>query len=496
MLSPKLLQRERMSTVDTAWLRMDSGGNLMMIVSVLMFDRPLDLARFKRTMKQRFLSYGRFRSRVVQDLTGAWWEEQEVDLDHHIVQTRLTAKKGASNKPALEALVGELSATALDPDQPLWQMHLVDNCVGNDGGVRQAVIIRIHHCIADGIALVGVLLSMFDAARDTSLAVDEDADENADENAEDTFTGDEDNPWGELLQPVTRAGIQAINLSTSMMTKYLWAMAESNHLIARFADMAQIGGKLTQDAVKLVAMTEDSRTRLKGVPQGAKRVAWSEPLPLADIKIVGKVFGASINDLLMSSVAGAIGAYLRDKGDTVPEDTELRAMVPVNLRKSSRREKLGNAFGLVPLVLPVGIEDPLARLAEVHARMGELKGGYQALVAMAVLGVLGATPRQVQNEIQNYFARKATAVMSNVPGPQAPLYLAGSRLDQIMFWVPQSGDIGVGVSILSYNGGVQFGIVVDEAIADDPEQIIERFAPEFEKLVLLALMSEWPDGAS
>jgi len=493
MLSPHLLQRERMSTVDTAWLRMDSDGNLMMIVSVLMFDRPLDLARFKRTMKLRFLSYSRFRSRVVQDLAGAWWEEQGVDLGHHIVQVRLAATRGESNKPALEALVGELSATALDPDQPLWQMHVVDHCVGEDGGVRQAVIIRIHHCIADGIALVGVLLSMFDATREASLAGGAEVEEAAQEEEAETPTEDEDNPWNELLQPVTRTTISAINMSTSMMTRYLWSMAESNRMIARFADVAQIGGKLTQDAVKLVAMTEDSRTRLKGVPQGVKRVAWSEPLPLADIKAVGKVFGASINDVLMSSVAGAVGAYLREKGDDVPLDTELRAMVPVNLRKSSRREKLGNAFGLVPLVLPVGIEDPLARLAEVHARMDELKGGYQALVAMAVLGVLGATPKQVQNEIQNYFARKATAVMSNVPGPQAPLYLAGSRLDQIMFWVPQSGDIGVGVSILSYNGGVQFGIVVDCAIADDPEQIIERFAPEFDKLVLLALMSEWPE---
>ena len=491
MLPPNLLQRERMSTVDTAWLRMDSGGNLMMIVSVLMFDRPLDMARFKRTMKLRFLSYSRFRSRVVQDLAGAWWDEQEVDLAHHIVQTRLAAKKGESNKPALEAMVGELSATALDVDKPLWQMHVIDNCVGADGGVRQAVIIRIHHCIADGIALVGVLLSMFDATRDASLEGGEEP-ELLEQMQEHTLSADGDNPWDELLQPLTRTTVQAINLSTSMMTKYLWTMAESNRMIARFADMAHIGGKLTQDAVKLVAMTEDSRTRLKGVPQGAKRVAWSEPLPLDEVKAVGKVFGASINDVLMSSVAGAIGAYLREKGDEVPADTELRAMVPVNLRKSSRREKLGNAFGLVPLVLPVGIEDPLARLAEVHARMDELKGGYQALVAMAVLGVLGATPKQVQNEIQNYFARKATAVMSNVPGPQAPLYLAGSRLDQIMFWVPQSGDIGVGVSILSYNGGVQFGIVVDAAIADDPEHIIERFAPEFEKLVLLALMSEWP----
>jgi WS/DGAT/MGAT family acyltransferase len=489
MLSPNLLQRERMSTVDTAWLRMDSGGNLMMIVSVLMFDRPLDMARLKRTLKQRFLNYSRFRSRVVQDLAGAWWEVQKVDLDHHVVQTRLASVKGASNKPALEAMVGELSATVLDPDKPLWQMHLVDNCIGEDGGVRQAVIIRIHHCIADGIALVGVLLSMFDASRDASLAGEDET-----EPESEVLEPDEDNSWSELLQPLTRTSIQAINLSTSMMTKYLWAMAESNRMIARFAEMAQVGGKLTQDAVKLVAMTEDSRTRLKGVPQGAKRVAWSEPLPLTAVKAVGKVFSASINDVLMSSVAGAIGAYLREKGDEVPENTELRAMVPVNLRKSSRREKLGNAFGLVPLVLPVGIEDPLGRLAEVHARMDELKGGYQALVAMAVLGVLGATPKQVQTEIQNYFARKATAVMSNVPGPQAPLYLAGSRLDQIMFWVPQSGDIGVGVSILSYNGGVQFGIVVDAAIADDPEQIIERFAPEFDKLVYLALMSEWPEA--
>ena len=113
------------------------------------------------------------------------------------------------------------------------------------------------------------------------------------------------------------------------------------------------------------------------------------------------------------------------------------------------------------------------------------------LPSHGVLGVLGATPKQMQNEIQNYFARKATAVMSNVPGPQSPLYLAGSQLDQIMFWVPQSGDIGVGVSILSYNGGVQFGLVTDDAIAADPHEIIRRFAPEFEKLLLLALMSDW-----
>jgi len=498
MLPEKMLQREKMSTVDTAWLRMDSSGNLMMIVSVLMFDQPLDLARFRHTVKQRFLSYRRFRSCVVQDLAGAWWEEQKVDLDQHILHSRLPSIRGAANKAALEQMVGELSATALDHGRPLWQMHVIDNCVGEDGKVRQGVIIRIHHCIADGIALVGVLLSMFDTARSASLEggpIPEDAqqDESGDEDdGEDGDHGEADNAWTQLLQPVTKTTITAINLSTSMMTKYLLTLAESNKMIARVAEMAHISGKLTQDAIKLMAMVEDTRTSLKGKPLGNKCVAWSEPLPLDQIKVVGKVLGASINDVLMSSVAGAIGAYLRSKGEAVAEDAGLRAMVPVNLRKSTREEKLGNAFGLVPLILPIGMEDPLARLDEVHRRMDELKGGYQALVAMAVLGVLGATPRQMQNEIQNYFAKKATAVMSNVPGPQAPLYLAGSRLDQIMFWVPQSGDIGVGVSILSYNGGVQFGIVTDDAIAEDPHGIIARFEPEFEKLVLLALMAEWP----
>jgi len=487
MSSPSLdlLRREKMSTVDTAWLRMDSDANLMMIVSVLLFDRPLDMVRFKRTMRKRFLLYSRFRSCVLQDLTGAWWQEQEVDLDQHILRTNLSSSAKGSNKAELEQLVGELFATPLDADKPLWQMHVVDNCISEDGKVRQAVVIRIHHCIADGIALVGVLLSMFDTTRDGSAHAD-DEEHPAKEDVE-----DDDNPWDQLLNPLTKTTISAINLSMSMMTKYMWTLAESNKLLSRFGDVASMSAKLAQDAVSLLTMGDDSKTRLKGSPRGTKHVAWSEPLPLAEIKLIGKVLDASINDVLMASVAGAIGAYLRDKGDTVPLNTEVRAMVPVNLRKSAREEKLGNAFGLVPLVLPVGIEDPLARLAEVKRRMDELKGGYQALVAMVLLGVLGATPKVMQTEIQNYFAKKATAVMSNVPGPQTPLYLAGSQLEQIMFWVPQSGDIGVGVSILSYNGGVQFGIVTDEAMAHDPHQIINRFAPEFEKLVLLALMSDW-----
>ena len=474
------LRRERMSTVDTAWLRMDSPGNLMMIVSVLLFDQTLNRERFEQTLAARFLPYRRFRSRVQEDLAGAWWVEQEVDLVHHVVYRTLPRQNGP-NKSALEALVAELSATPLASDAPLWQMHLVDGCVGLDGRVRQAAIIRIHHCIADGIALVGVLLSMFDTAPHTTPFAVPGAIE----------ASDEDNPWMQILQPVTRATVKAIDLSSSLMTRYLGLASDFGRVTEQLGKFGQAAGQLLGDTVALAGMSNDSETRLKGTPLGKKHVCWSEPLALDEIKAVGKALGGSVNDVLMASVAGALGTFLRQKGDTVPVDTELRAMVPVNLRGASQVQQLGNAFGLVPLVLPVGIEDPLARLHEVRARMDALKDGYQALVAMAVLGVLGATPRQMQTRVQNYFAKKATAVMSNVPGPQVPMYLAGSKLEQIMFWVPQSGDIGLGVSILSYNGGVQFGIVTDDAITNDPHKIIAHFEPEFEKLVLLALMSEW-----
>jgi diacylglycerol O-acyltransferase len=480
------MQREKMSAVDTAWLRMDSANNQMMIVGVAMLGKPIGMAQLRATLHSRFLSHRRFRSKVVQDLAGAWWQEVDVDLDDHVVQAALPPAGGGANKPALQALVGELSRQPLDPAKPLWQMHLVEHCVGDDGQQRQALVIRIHHCIADGVALVGVFMAMFDASADAPAPAPR-----AWEQAPSPAQAEEDNPWEQFMQPITQASSKFIDLSSAMFIKSIGMMADLEKLPQQLSQLGLNAGQLAADAIKLTAMEEDSPTRLKGKPNGIKHVAWSEPLPLDEVKAISKVYGCSINDILMASVAGAIRGYLVHKGDRVGEDCNVRAMVPVNLRKPEQQGKLGNAFGLVPLVLPVGVEDPVARLYAVHERMNELKGSHTALVAMSVLGVLGATPKQVQADIQGYFSRKATAVMSNVPGPRAPLYLAGSQLEQCMFWVPQSGDIGIGVSILSYNGGVQFGIVTDDALVKDPGQIIARFAPEFEKLVLLALMSEW-----
>jgi hypothetical protein len=168
-------------------------------------------------------------------------------------------------------------------------------------------------------------------------------------------------------------------------------------------------------------------------------------------------------------------------------------MVPVNLRPLEKAYQLGNRFGLVPLVLPIGIENPVERLYAVRARMQELKGSFQPIMAFGLLSVAGLLIKPVQHAMLNIFAKKATAVMTNVPGPAEALKFCGSTVERVMFWVPQSGDIGVGVSILTYAGHVQFGLITDSKLCPDPEAIIQRFAPEFNKLLLLALMLPWGD---
>ena len=179
-----------------------------------------------------------------------------------------------------------------------------------------------------------------------------------------------------------------------------------------------------------------------------------------------------------------------ERGDDV-DGLTLRATVPVNLRPLEHARKLGNHFGLVFLNLPVGEANPVARVQAVGACMQRLKHSRQAIVAYGLLAALGVAPAALQGVALELFSRKATAVATNVPGPQQPLYLAGRRLREMMFWVPQTGSIGLGLSILSYNGRVHFGIVGDGRLVPDPDAVVRRFGAEFERLLYLVLMGRW-----
>ncbi len=445
-------KRERMSAVDTAWLRMDRPTNLMQIAGILVLETPLDLDRYRQTLEERLVQrFSRFRQRVEQDLTGAWWaDDPDFSIDNHLSLHRLS---GGDAKTRLQQLTSRLAVQPLDPRHPLWHFDVVEDYQGGT-----AIVVRIHHCIADGIALIGVMLSLTGSS--ATAPTPRPRGRHTDERDEARF-------WAPLLEPLTDP--------------------------EKLAGYGRDGVGIVAELLKLAALPKDSPTRFKGKAGRIKNIAWSEPIPLDEVKAVGKSMACSVNDVLLAAVAGAMRRYLLTKGDSV-DGVEIRAMVPVNMRSAADEDQLGNRFGLVTLLLPVFEANPFARVFEVRRRMRELRNSYLPPVSLALLYAMGLVPQFLQNQALDLLAAKASAVMTNVPGPSEPLYLAGAKLSQIMFWVPQSGDIGMGVSILSYAGMVQFGLITDHGMVPDPETIAPLFKHEFETMLLALLLGRWSEA--
>ncbi len=489
------LSGDRMSKVDTAWLRMDGDTNLMMIMGVWTLQPGVAYAAVCERMESSLLKYARFRQRVVQDAAGATWvDDRNFDIAHHVQRETLpkpSRATGGHQEAALQARVAALAMQPLDPRRPLWQLHLIEDYTGPDGVRGSALIVRIHHCIADGIALISVTMSMVDGGVPPPARRRKEA----------MAQGPEDWIADALLRPFTDVTVRALGAMGEGAVRSLGMLGEPRKgvetgLQAGLHGSAEVAKALLQvmkDGAALALMPDDSPTRLKGKPSGIKKVAWCQPLPLDDIRAVGKALHCSINDVLLSCVAGALGAYLKAQGDDV-RGQEVRAMVPVNLRPIEQAYKLGNRFGLVPLVLPIGVDNPIERVYELRSRMRALKGSYQPLLAFGMLAVAGLLAKPVQDALLNVFSRKTTAVVTNVPGPREKLKFCGSTLEQTMFWVPQSGDVGLGVSILSYGGGVQFGVITDSALCAEPQRIIDEFLPEFNRLAILTLMLPWGES--
>ena len=476
---------ERMSKVDTAWLRMDSASNLMMIVGVWTLKPQVSYDALNERVESTLLKFRRFKQRVVEDSAGATWvDDKSFDISKHIVIEKLPKVTKGQEQAALQDRVAELAMQPLDPRRPLWQLHLVEDY---DGG--SVLIVRIHHCIADGIALIAVSMSMVDGGPMPPERKPKVEKRGGLEGAEDWIAGT-------LIKSLTQLAVKALGKTSDGFSNSLEMLADPKQGLTDTANttvgMAKIAYQLASDAAALVLMPDDSPTRLKGKPGTTKKVAWCQPIPLDEVKAVGKALNCSLNDVLLSCVAGAIGEYLRALGDNT-KGQEIRAMVPVNLRPLDQAHKLGNNFGLAPLVLPIGVENPIERVYEVRRRMGALKGSMQPLLAFGMLAVAGTLVKPAQEALLNLFSKKTTAVMTNVPGPKEKLKFCGSTLEQSLFWVPQSGSVGLGVSILSYGGGVQFGIISDATLCPDPQKIIDEFEPEFAKLSIVTLMLPWGD---
>jgi diacylglycerol O-acyltransferase / wax synthase len=456
---------EPVSGVDFAWLRMDDPTNLMLVNGALVLHRPVERARVRALLENRFLPIPRFRQRLVAGRRGRprWEPDPDFDLDRHLSEVQLPPPGGdAELREAIERLI----TVPLDRSYPLWGFHLLQ---GYKGG--SVLLGRFHHAVGDGIALMLLLLSLTDLT--PGLAEDP-----------------ADSPFTALFchtspgLPVARAIAEQV-------------MPEGMRLLLATSEAARRSGRLKTAAASALALARlilrppDPKTLFRGPLGVAKRVAWSDALPLPRVKAVGRALSGTVNDVLLAAVAGGLRHYLEDRGQRV-RGLSFRAAMPVNVRPLEEMAELGNRFGLVFLSLPVGIADPVERVAAVARRARALRRSAEPLVVYRILQLLGRVPERVQRLVVRLFAAKTTVVMTNMPGPRASLYLAGRPLDGVFFWVPQSGRVGMGISICSYAGEVRLGVATDAGLVPDPEAIVAGFMAEWEELVRRAESADGP----
>ncbi len=418
-------EREPLSHVDSAWLRMDSPDNPMVITVALMFDGPVPFERVQALIEERLLPHRRFKQRAVDPalplLRPHWENDPDFDLRGHVHHTRLPAP---ADRAAFASLLSDLMSTRLDRTRPLWQVHVVD-----DAPSGTALIVRLHHCIGDGVSLVRLLLSMCD----------------------------------EAVAAPPKVGLHRPAKATHL-----------GELAARAASQAATLGKL-------LLLPPDTPTLLKG-PLGAQKLAaWSPPVSLADVKDVAKRLEATVNDVLCAAVAGALRAYLLSH-DALVDPITLRAMLPVFFQEEDTTG-LGNHFGLVFLEYPVGIADPVERVRAVKRGMDAIKGADDATVAFGVLDAIGVASTELEHIALEIFTRKATLLTTNVPGPPERVSLSGASLREMLVWAPVSGHIGLGVTLITYAGHVHMGVNADAKVVPCPEQLAEAFVQEIDTLI-------------
>jgi len=418
-----------MSPVDAAWFRMDP-AHPADIISVMALDGAVDEAELRAMLEQRLVPRPRFRRRIVESpgaMTPPRWEDEPgFSLDAHLRRVSLAAPGGEAE---FLALLNQLANDPLEFGRSPWRIWLVD---GSPAG--SILVIHLHHCMGDGFALLGVLLSLTDLAPGGPPAA------------------------ARFASPLEHE--------------------PARHRLGRALATARRIERGLLDFGHLVSLPFDPATRLRGKPLGERRLAWSTGIEVSRVKALARERAATINDVLMAALAGALRQYLLDHGD---EPRGLRAIVPVNLRPAGEPldEEHGNWFGLVWADLPVAEPDREARLADVVATMARIKSSEEAAVSLAVMGALGRSPGVVERVADELFARKGTLVVTNVPGPRQPLYLVGHRIRDMMFWAPHPSGLACGASILSYAGTVRVGIRSDAAVVQDPELLARHFDDEF-----------------
>ena len=458
--------KRSVSAVDALWLTMDTPENLMVIEGVMTMAAPVDRKRARSVLRRRLPDrYPVFRQIPVPSrnpLGGFnWVDDPDFDVANHVVVGEL---EQPGDDEALQRYVSRLMSQPLDRNRPLWQVHLLD---GYRGG--SAMVARFHHALADGTALARVLLELTD---------DRPAADLEDLSSSDPAPGPSSAGIGDLVGGATGAVNDAVRGGLHTMSR-----------LASFADPSRLS-----DAMNLVANTPDivNKLLLAGTPSspltgsvGVDKVAvWSRPHDLSAVKDAGARVDATINDLMVAAVAGALRTHVIDHGG---EPHDLATMVPVNLRPLDRPlpRDLGNRFALVVLSLPVGQETPEARVRAAKTRMDQIKSSPEAAVTFGAIEALGTLNPDLARSMIDFFSAKAIGITTNVPGPRRERYFAGVPVTTVLGWAPSAGIQTLNECIFSFDGTIRVGFKADRDNVPDPHGLVHAFDDEMTALIHL-----------
>ena len=411
---------ERLSPADAARWHMGTPTNPMVIGALLLFDRQLTLGALESLVHDKLVPHRRFHQHVVESTHrfGAprWHDDPAFDLHNHV---RKLDRPGPVDAAALLRLVEERMNAPLPLDRSPWTFELVDLLPQGS-----ALLVRIHHCIADGRALVAVLEQL--------------ADEGSGARHE----------HSRIPKP-SRAG-------------------------RRPRLFGQLAGLL-----RLFRLSGDPVSLLRRPLNGRKCVAWSEAIPLDTIKAIAAPHGHHVADVLLAAVAGALDRYARAHGQ-VPRS--VHALLPVAGPSEASAGELGNHYASVFVSLPVAVEDPQVRLATIARDMAALRSGGQSRMASSLVRVAGRVAPGVERRALRWGSRRASLVVSSLAGPKMPLHLARQPLGAVVIWAPAAATIGLSVTLFGYAGAIRLGVLTDSAVIDRPDQLVAAFQAAIDEL--------------
>lgn len=445
-------QSERLSWGDTVFLHLEREGMPLNVASVCTFEGEIALEDCLRFIEAKLPLVPRYLKRVVSAPLGlglpSWEYDPEFDLRRHVRE--LTLKKGSEAE--LKTIAGKMFGQVMDRRHPLWDITLAHGLKGN----RTGFILRLHHCLADGIAGVGIVNTLLDSTPNAPVL-----------------------PAKKLKLKVPPPHDPFTSLTSGLVDSYSDFIKRALSALADLLSMAERaaenGGQIlptdefSQLLPEITAFTE--RLRFNVVYRGPQKFAWVD-VPLAEVKAIRLKFGASVNDVILALVTATVRRYLEMHGDRV-KGRLFRMMVPVNLRgtASGNPSELGNRISLVPVTVPLDIRDPGKLLAAVHRRTEFLKRSHAAELVSLAGGLIGMFPTALQAMAGPFVSQLPITpfnlVCTNVPGPQFPLYLLGHKMLRWYPYVPIGGELAVNCAILSYDGTVHFGFSGDVHAAPD-----------------------------